>query len=423
MAAPVIAGRPRTGAARARDVGDAAALVVEAARALRAAPDRRAGARRPSLARIVAQLQTEWLWFDELGQEQVFWTMVASKWLAGSLAGLGTTMFLLANFWVVERAAPRDARLPRDQRAPPGCGASSCPRTWRSRSAPGCSSAAASWRADWQQLVLWLHRSDFGLDRPAVPPRRRLLRLLAAAVPEDRPLAVPHGRGRAGLHVRRARRDRRDPHEAGAGLGHAGGSRPPAGAGRAAAAGHRLAALARPVRAGASARGREAARARLHRRARRSSPGSGCSWSSRSSRRPCSSTEPCGGRGRSRRWPWCVVAFAELAQPRRSLPSVVQRFFVDPQTLSRERPYIADSVRFTQLAYGLHRVADRPLPANATISARRAAGEPGRPPQHPALGHRRPETADRPAAVDRLLLRLPRTPRSTATATTEGPGR
>ena len=64
-----------------------------------------------------------------------------------------------------------------------------------------------------------------------------------------------------------------------------------------------------------------------------------------------------------------LVAFAELANPA-ILPSVVERFFVDPQTLSRERPYIADSIRFTQLAYGLDRVADRRLPANARISAR-----------------------------------------------------
>ena len=58
------------------------------------------------LARIVAQLQTDWLWFHELGQENVFWTMVANRWLAGGLAGLGTTMFLLANLWFVERIAP-----------------------------------------------------------------------------------------------------------------------------------------------------------------------------------------------------------------------------------------------------------------------------------------------------------------------------
>ena len=64
-----------------------------------------------------------------------------------------------------------------------------------------------------------------------------------------------------------------------------------------------------------------------------------------------------------------VVAVAELGNPS-IVPSVVQRFFVDPQTLSRERPYLAHSVKFTQRAYGLDRVAERPLPANATISAR-----------------------------------------------------
>ncbi len=69
----------------------------------------------PALARLFAQFETDWLWFKELGQERVFWTILASKWLAASLAGLATTAFLLANFWVVERTAPRDARLPRDR--------------------------------------------------------------------------------------------------------------------------------------------------------------------------------------------------------------------------------------------------------------------------------------------------------------------
>src|SRR4029079_7371190 len=52
------------------------------------------------------------------------------------------------------------------------------------------------------------------------------------------------------------------------------------------------------------------------------------------------------------------------------LPSAVQRSIVDPQTLSRERPYLTDAVDMTRRAYGLDRVADRPLPANATVSAR-----------------------------------------------------
>src|SRR5918996_3458489 len=70
-----------------------------------------------AFARIYAQFQTDWLWFNELGQERVFWTIQASRWLTGSLAGLATTIFLLANFWVVERTAPPDAGLTRGHRS------------------------------------------------------------------------------------------------------------------------------------------------------------------------------------------------------------------------------------------------------------------------------------------------------------------
>src|SRR5215207_11490487 len=64
------------------------------------------------VARIGAHLETDWLWFHELGQERVFWTLLTAKWLAGSLAALATTTVLLANFWVVARAAPAETRLP-----------------------------------------------------------------------------------------------------------------------------------------------------------------------------------------------------------------------------------------------------------------------------------------------------------------------
>jgi uncharacterized membrane protein (UPF0182 family) len=62
-----------------------------------------------------------------------------------------------------------------------------------------------------------------------------------------------------------------------------------------------------------------------------------------------------------------VLALAELGGPG-LVPAVVQRYVVDPQTLSRERPYLARQIRFTQMAYGLQRVADRQLPADPTIS-------------------------------------------------------
>ena len=191
---------------------------------------------------------------------------------------------------------------------------------------------------------------------------------------------------------------------------------------RSAAAHHGLAALARPVRA-----------ASFHVRAR-SSPARGtptCTSCSRGCARSWWSSLVgaamllYGALRRSWALPavaLVVVAFAELANPA-ILPSVVQRVFVDPQTLSRERPYLAHSVRFTQLAYGLDRVADRPLPANATISDARAAVEPGRPPEHPALGYRRP--ADRRStSSSRSAPTTPSaTPRSTATARAGGRGR
>ena len=86
-----------------------------------------------AVARLAAHLETDWLWFHELGQEQVFWTLLTTKWLAGSLAGIATTTVLLANFWVVARTAPAEARLPRSD-----------PRTARLRQALLAGSLAIS---------------------------------------------------------------------------------------------------------------------------------------------------------------------------------------------------------------------------------------------------------------------------------------
>jgi uncharacterized protein len=118
------------------------------------------------LARVLAQFQTEWLWFNEVGQGQVFWTMLASKWLAGSLAGLGTAIFLLTNFWVVERTAPRDARLPRDHRSTARLRRTLLPAYLALSVGAGLVVGHSVVRADWQQLILWLHRSDFGVVDP-----------------------------------------------------------------------------------------------------------------------------------------------------------------------------------------------------------------------------------------------------------------
>jgi uncharacterized membrane protein (UPF0182 family) len=118
------------------------------------------------LARIAARAETEWLWFDELGQQRVFWTLMATKWLAGSLAGLGTTAFLLGNLWLAERTAPAEGRLPGDRRTRT--------RLWRILLAAQLAVSAVAGIAvgrsvvlsNWQHIVLWLHRRDFGVTDP-----------------------------------------------------------------------------------------------------------------------------------------------------------------------------------------------------------------------------------------------------------------
>jgi uncharacterized membrane protein (UPF0182 family) len=62
-----------------------------------------------------------------------------------------------------------------------------------------------------------------------------------------------------------------------------------------------------------------------------------------------------------------LVAVAELVNPS-ILPSSVQRFVVDPQTLSRERPYIGQSITATRHAYALGNVAEREMSADGTIT-------------------------------------------------------
>src|SRR4051794_41795561 len=57
-------------------------------------------------SRAAARLQTDLLWFHELGQDRVFWTLEAARWLAGGGAGLATAAFLPANGRVAARGAP-----------------------------------------------------------------------------------------------------------------------------------------------------------------------------------------------------------------------------------------------------------------------------------------------------------------------------
>jgi uncharacterized membrane protein (UPF0182 family) len=318
------------------------------------------------LARILAQFQTDWLWFNEVGQGRVFWTILASKWLAGSLAGLATTMFLLANFWVVERTAPREARLPRDHRRTARLRRILLPAYLALSVAGGLVVGHSVVHADWQQLILWLHRSDFGVTEPlfhrdvgffvfSLPLYEKVAHwlFLTVAVGLGTTFAAHAATGAIRLKPAPVSATRgAHAHLLGLGalllvitawqhrLGQYGLELPRPGAklpGAAYTDVHVLLPWLRLLVVVTLA----AAAMLVYGAVRRS-------WAL-----PAVAL--------------VVVAFVELANPA-ILPSVVQRFFVDPQTLSRERPYLAHSVRFTQLAYELDRVADRPLPANAAIS-------------------------------------------------------
>jgi uncharacterized protein len=313
-----------------------------------------------------ARARTDFLWFREVGQEQVFWTRLTGRWLFGAFAGVGTTALLLANAWLAGRLAPASAERPRHDGKLAWLRAAAQPAYVVVSVAFGLTVAESILSFDWQRLLLWQHRSDFGLTDPvfgydvgffvfSLPLYERaatwmsvlvILALCGAFVAHVLTGAIRFGRGQllatraAHLHVLllgallllvMAWQLRLDqfalvlPH----------GGTPANGAGytdvhvrlpwlRALVAVHLL---------GATLLVYAAVR-------------------------------------RSRTTPvfvFAMVVVAQLFNPA-TLPPLVQRFLVDPQTLSRERPYIADSIAMTRVAYGLERVRQSPVPAGGFIS-------------------------------------------------------
>ena len=317
-------------------------------------------------ARLYAHFQTELLWFHELGQERVFWTILLSRWVGGMSVGLVTTLFLLTNFWIVERAAPKERG-----------GLAPGPQVRRALLAgyvavsvgAGLVAGSVVGIASWQRILLWLHRQDFGVSDPVFhrdvgfyvftfPLYQQLARWLFTVA------AVALGTALLGYVANGALRMR---------------PRPVAVTRAARAHLLVLAAILLLITAAMHRLGEFALEL------------------------PHAGADPPGGytdvhvqllwlrvlvigsllaaavlllsavlRRRSVILPavaLALVAVAELAGPG-AIPSVVQRYFVDPQSLSRERPYIARQIRFTQLAYGVSQVAARSLPANKAISDR-----------------------------------------------------
>jgi uncharacterized protein len=107
-------------------------------------------------ATLAAHLYTDLLWYRELGQEAAFWTTLKWKVLGHGLPGFGTACFLFANFGFVERGMAAHAPL----------------RPVRRLAYPFAAAAggliSGHWRAegDWHLLALWAGRSDFGVTDP-----------------------------------------------------------------------------------------------------------------------------------------------------------------------------------------------------------------------------------------------------------------
>jgi uncharacterized protein len=317
-------------------------------------------------ARTAAHLETDWLWFHELGQERVFWKLLSMRWLTGSAAGIATAIILLANFWVVARGAPTNAGLPQDD-----------PRSRQLRRAVLWGCVAVSIGAgvfvgrsvvlgSWEQVALWAHRQHFGAVDPlfhkdigffvfSLPLYQKVAEWLFLTVGVALVTAVLAHVATGGIRL----------------------APPPVSATRRAHA-HVMVLTAALLLALAWKHWLGQYALELH-SGNRTLPGAG--YTEVNVMLPYLRVLVLVAVGGAlvivvaavrRSWSLpaialVVVAVAELVNPS-VVPSVVQRLFVDPQTLSRERPYLTDSVRLTQLAYGLDEVADRALPANATIT-------------------------------------------------------
>ncbi len=74
-----------------------------------------------------------------------------------------------------------------------------------------------------------------------------------------------------------------------------------------------------------------------------------------------------------RRWKmiWILggVYLAVLAGMIWLWPGVIQQYIVKPNELEKERPYIANNIRFTRLAYGLDSIREVPFPTDQKITA------------------------------------------------------
>ena len=343
------------------------------------------------------------LWFAELGSEDVYWTTLRWKLVAYGLAGVGTAGIVLANLVIAERITvarvrargDTTARLPRAQR-----------RIAYPLVAIAAGIASAKWQAPgaWTQLALWSGRSDFGATDPlfhrdagffvfSLPLYQHVVAWLLASlamaaaatiaahvaaggIRRDGNLVLERG-PRAHLLVIGAIallvvswRYRLDRYALA--LPHSDASLPGAGYTDAHVRVPALAALAWLSVVGAGILLAAAA-------------------------------------GRLKLLPTAVtIGLALLATAAPGLVSrPLERYVVQPQKLTRERPYVSAAIVATRRAFALDQVASRTSPGSAPPDRRRPRAEPLDGRQRPALGRGRPAAGTGRAPVARSLLPLP----------------
>ncbi len=303
-----------------------------------------------ALAGYAARVYVDVLWFRELGQERVFWTTTTLKLLAPAVVGLGTTCALLLNFAFVERlmrGAP-----------PPERRAVALIRRHRQLVYPVMAIACGVIAMDqhdetWRQLLLWANRRDFGVQDPlfhrdagffvfSLPLYRQLVDWLQE-------LLVMAGAGAVATY---------------------------AFAGVRAARAHVLTLVALGLLV-------TAWRLRLDQYALALPHGNravtGATYTDVHVRLPAlkvlmvlslagAALAAYGAVRRLRLVPVAAVAVvaAVTVAAANALPSLIERFGVAPQALTRERPYVEDAIAATRRAFGLDRSGVRSLSASGS---------------------------------------------------------
>jgi len=117
------------------------------------------------LVALCAHVYTDLLWYRELGQERAFVTTLGWQVLARGLGGVGTACVVLASLAVATHVMRRRAPVATARNLV------AVRRAWRpliTAVAAGCGALAGTSLDDrtWQVLLLWAHRSPFGVEDP-----------------------------------------------------------------------------------------------------------------------------------------------------------------------------------------------------------------------------------------------------------------